>query len=78
MPAASVSRNSTRRLVRRGPPACRGSGAGVVTRRCLTEEDRYSPTYGSRAMNRARLIALVTACWLAAVQPLLRRPMILA
>ncbi len=26
-------------------------------------------------MNRARLMALVTACWLTAVQPLLRRPM---
>ena len=28
-------------------------------------------------MKRARLIALVTACWLTAVQPLLRRLMIL-
>ena len=27
-------------------------------------------------MKRARLMAAVTACWLTAVQPLLRRPMI--
>ena len=37
----------------------------------------YSPTYGNSAMNRARLMASVTACWLAAVQPLLRRLTIL-
>jgi hypothetical protein len=37
----------------------------------------YSPTYGSSAMKRARLTALVTACWLMAVQPLLRRLTIL-
>ena len=37
---------------------------------------RYSPVYGSRAMKRARLMALVTACWLAALQPVLRRPTI--
>ena len=36
----------------------------------------YSPTNGSKAMKRARLTAAVTACWLAAVQPLLRRPTI--
>ena len=33
----------------------------------------HSPTYGSSAMKRARLMASVTACWLAAVQPVLRR-----
>ena len=37
----------------------------------------YSPTYGNKAMKRARLMASVTACWLAAVQPLLRRLTIL-
>ena len=35
-----------------------------------------SPTYGKRPMNRARLMARHTACWLAAVQPDLRRPTI--
>lgn len=38
--------------------------------------DRYSPTNGINAMNRARLTAAVTACWLTAEQPLLRRPTI--
>ena len=36
--------------------------------------ETQSETYGRSAMNRARLIAVETACWLAAVQPLLRRP----
>lgn len=33
----------------------------------------YSPVYGNKAMKRARLMARVTACWLTAVQPVLRR-----
>src|SRR6266496_795024 len=37
----------------------------------------HSPTYGNSAINLARLMASVTACWLAAVQPLLRRLTIL-
>ena len=44
--------------------------------KCQTANRNYSPTYGSRAMKRARLIAWVTACWLAAEQPVLRRPTI--
>lgn len=36
----------------------------------------YSPTNGINAMNRARLTAAVTACWLTAEQPLFRRPTI--
>lgn len=39
----------------------------------MSEARTYSATYGRSAMNRARLTARVTACWLAAVQPLLRR-----
>jgi len=35
-----------------------------------------SPTKGSNAMKRARLIESDTACWLTAVQPVLRRPTI--
>ena len=81
MPAASVSRNSTRRVAEK---------EGHQNAECKMQEMQnsafcnsallhffYSPTYGNSAMKRARLIASVTACWLAAVQPLLRRLTIL-
>jgi len=40
-------------------------------------QSHQSPLYGIKAMKRARLIDAVTACWLIAVQPVLRRPTIL-
>lgn len=48
---------------------------GRLQGRCcrLVQASDYSPVYGSSAMKRARLIARVTACWLTAEHPVLRR-----
>ena len=85
IPAMSVSANSTKREVWKGVRHRNASPeleeresrelelSRLLTLRYSTLDSYQSPTNGNSAMNRARLIARATACWLAAWQPVLRR-----